>query len=73
VILLYNVINKTKYLSGIILLIIYYLGSLLISLENLQSLWLLFIGQVLLILFFTKSVYKELIDINLKTNNVKIQ
>jgi hypothetical protein len=58
--LLYNVLSKTDYLFGRIMLLIYFIYGAIVSLKNIKPVLLQFIGQVILILFFSKIIFKQL-------------
>ena len=64
--LLYNLLSKTDYLFGTILLLLYFIYGSIVSLNNIKPLMLQFIGQVILILFFSKIIYKRLTNKKIK-------
>jgi hypothetical protein len=64
VIILYNVIIKSKSVIGIISLILFFIFA---SFNNIKSSWLQFIGHIILIIFFTKQLNE-----NLKKHNNNI-
>jgi hypothetical protein len=66
IILVYNLLSKTNYLFGTIILLIYFILGSIVSFRNIKSLHLQFIGQVILIIFFSKIIYKRLKNKKLK-------
>jgi hypothetical protein len=60
VILLYNVIIKSKSVIGIISLILFFIFASFRSCNNIKSNWLQFIGQFVLIIFFSKKLKEYL-------------
>lgn len=61
-ILLYNVMTKSNYLIGTSFLLTFFLFSSVVSFKNLGSLWFQFIAQVILIIFFSKTIITKLKD-----------
>ena len=61
-ILLYNVITKSDYLIGTSFLLIFFVFGSFFSFKNLRSLWFQFIAQVILIIFFSKTIINKLKD-----------
>lgn len=55
-ILLYNVMTKSNYLIGTSFLLTFFVFGSFVSFKNLKSLWLQFIGQIVLIIFFSKTI-----------------
>jgi hypothetical protein len=66
VILLYNVIIKSKSVIGIISLILFFIFASFNSFNNIKSNWLQFIGHLVLIIFFSKQLNPNLLKHNNK-------
>jgi hypothetical protein len=60
VILLYNVIIKSKTVIGFISLILFFIFASFKSFNNIKTNWLEFIGQLVLIIFFSKQLNHNL-------------
>ena len=60
VILLHNVIIKSKSVIGIISLILFFIFASFNLFNNIKSNWLQFIGNILLIIFFSKQLNENL-------------
>ena len=61
-ILLYNVITKSDYLIGTSFLLTFFVFGSFVSFTHLESLWFQFIAQVILIIFFSKTIINKLKD-----------